>query len=648
MPPRLRVHRTLAKKRGIFFCPNCSLWRLTSLNSYHSKPVVSRSFQSQSASSVAIRGAPTPQAEISPRLKNLHEALNKVNDKATNYVSLSRLQLALRSLESRDPIIRVAVLGINGTPATQKFVRLLVSDPLKEEGTWEKELYSDDGTLQSPTTPGLLLRYGEEPKLVRQSMLISSLAIPSHFLHKHNLEILISTIETYGGRTIETDTNQTLKIPNLLERALVPILESTDSGGRYASMTHPVHKTLIYGEGVDGIINLTKLDPSQMTIRAEDFTLLKVAMDVAGLPKAGEVLEKKNILPVVSSSGANALAIFRKSVNNSLAYEQEWTQSKIDAVIEWVSQGTDRNTELKPVLRSYFRNLLQSASENIEMEETLKFKELQNSSVSEKTRGALLQAIDKWAEFAHTELQKELDRVCVSKNWRKLAWWKLFWRADDVAMIASEIMERNWLIESEKEIIFVVGRLQQAGLLPEEISLQNPVKGKQIRPSYLESEETGQNIDPNQRPERRYWPIQIPDTRLSLTNTTVPPLQSRAQSLLLQTISTTTLTAVLSGLLFVSVPAASLYSAGTIAAFGLVYSLKRLQSKWEQARERWVGDMREQGAKVLREVEAIQRYRIENLGRKKEDEEIVKERGEARAAVERAMRVLDEMEEKET
>lgn len=45
---------------------------------------------------------------VPPRLRELHAALNRVGDVATDRVDLSRLQLALRGLESEEPLVRVA------------------------------------------------------------------------------------------------------------------------------------------------------------------------------------------------------------------------------------------------------------------------------------------------------------------------------------------------------------------------------------------------------------------------------------------------------------------------------------------------------------------------------------------------------------
>ncbi|RDJ93213.1 hypothetical protein B4Q13_23445, partial [Lacticaseibacillus rhamnosus] len=45
-----------------------------------------------------------------------------------------------------------------------------------------------------------------------------------------------------------------------------------------------------------------------------------------------------------------------------------------------------------------------------------------------------------------------------------MGWWKLFWRVDDVSMIASDILNQRFLPEAQSEIIFLAGRIAQSGV----------------------------------------------------------------------------------------------------------------------------------------------------------------------------------------
>jgi hypothetical protein len=107
--------------------------------------------------------------------------------------------------------------------------------------------------------------------------------------------------------------------------------------------------------------------------------------------------------------------------------------------------------------------------------------------------------------------------------------------------------------------------------------------------------------------------------RHKLLTTTVPSLQALAQSLVLFSISTTTLTSVLSALTYVSVPSASVYESCTLATIGLIYSLRRQQKKWDVARDFWEEEVRDEGRTALLETEALLRKIVLEGGKDLED-----------------------------
>jgi hypothetical protein len=79
--------------------------------------------------------------EIAPSNKELHYALERLKTDAANYVGISRLGLALRSLEGKDGIVRIAVLAMDGhVQRVKRLVRLLLADPLAKQESWENEL----------------------------------------------------------------------------------------------------------------------------------------------------------------------------------------------------------------------------------------------------------------------------------------------------------------------------------------------------------------------------------------------------------------------------------------------------------------------------------------------------------------------------
>lgn len=75
----------------------------------------------------------------------------------------------------------------------------------------------------------------------------------------------------------------------------------------------------------------------------------------------------------------------------------------------------------------------------------------------------MLAAISAWAEAAHTELRDGLAVAFASRAWHKIRWWKLMWRVDDVAATAADLLSRHWLVEAERQMVFLGGRMEEAG-----------------------------------------------------------------------------------------------------------------------------------------------------------------------------------------
>lgn len=110
--------------------------------------------QTRNASTHASSTAINAQKEIPPRLAELHGALEGLKKDAATYTNISRLGLAIRSLESCKPTIRIALLGLRSTAEARKLARLLLADVLGDEGEWERQLQANGNGDQR----GLLLR----------------------------------------------------------------------------------------------------------------------------------------------------------------------------------------------------------------------------------------------------------------------------------------------------------------------------------------------------------------------------------------------------------------------------------------------------------------------------------------------------------
>jgi hypothetical protein len=147
----------------------------------------------------------------------------------------------------------------------------------------------------------------------------------------------------------------------------------------------------------------------------------------------------------------------------------------------------------------------------------------------------------------------------------------------------------------------------------------------------------------------RPWPLAIHFTRQKLLHTLVPSLQSRAQSLLAQSLSTISATSALGIWLYIATSGSMLAESGAIAALGLVWTLRRLQKKWEGERETWEAEVREHGRVVLSEVEDVLRSVVRENERgvlRSSDLEDWSRAKEALMQVKKALGDVEEVEEK--
>lgn len=369
-------------------------------------------------------------------------------------------------------------------------------------------------------------------------------------------------------------------------------------------------------------------------------------------PDSGQALNLVNL-----DLAESAISSFRQSLENSLVYEHGWFGSGLADVSAWFFNGlNEKGSSLKLSLRHLVETCCDNAEQAIIQQELSDSKQRAIITIPFTTRDSLDNDITRWAEFAHTELRDQLDRWFRSGFWKRTTWWKLFWRVDDIVAITSIVLERGWLFEAEKGMILFYGRLEQAGLKDPEEQVRRPVAklelpipvrgvfpGRPLIPGLIPPPINERNQDSN-RPVPfgslpRPWPQGISDARTILSMSTIPPLEALAQRLLLETFSTTLLTSCLSALVYVSLSSPSVYEVGTIAALGLVYSVRRLQGRWGLARESWIEKVREDGVRVLRDTEAQMRSLVREGG-KINLVDRTEERNAARRVVENVRRAL--------
>ena len=571
----------------------------------------------------------------------LRDALVNLRKNAENYINISRLQLALRGLDqpAGDETIRIAILGlVDGGDALRKakeLLRLLLADPLKTEAQWEPLLLEH----QRGGKP-LLLKVGINGTegYGQSNRLIQEINISSPMLSGHKLEILILEMDS----TSKDDLNG---IESFMNAVLVPKMEiPTSNTGRYTPVTTPVHKSLIVADGILGASSLLSYPidiDRDMIGTAVDFHISHTEED-ARLP-----FQTVNI-----AQGSESLMSFRQSVDNAIDYEKGWFASGVPQVLDWLKSGThSTDGEMKQPLRKLIGSILSNANLAIQSEETGRLSRALSDRVSSSDLASLKTGLAEWAERAHTELRDQLDIAFEGRRWRKLGWWKLFWRVDDVSMIASDMLNQRFLTDAEKEVIFLAGRIEEAGIFKDAPTIdranwaykpivKKPAEhrlGSDPPPPRIQDLVELPKDDLPSRIKPQPWPLHIPVIRTYLATDTIPALQALAQKLVLQTLTTSSFASMLAGLMYVSSLSTSLYEAGAVAALGLVWSLRRMQGKWETARKFWEGEVREEGRKAVRGIEdAVGNVLSPTSNPMEEDQELEK----AKEVVERAAAAL--------
>ncbi|TAQ91252.1 hypothetical protein B7494_g420 [Chlorociboria aeruginascens] len=619
MPPRIPrpsiwlpvAHRVSILRNNQQACPACLISSLLrpAISSRSRNP--QRSLQNQpKTQQTATASSPTKSTKPpEPRLprKELRDALLDLQDNAGSYVNLSRLQLAIRGLEqpAGEETIRIAILGIADEGISlgkaKALLRLLLADPLKAEEEWERILISE-----SPGGKPLLIKVGFNgvDEGSNGNRLVQEINISSPMLKGHRLEILVLEMDPLGKDSVDANGEYANSV-------LVPKMDIPNSNtGRFTQVTTPVHKSLIVSDGLLGAANLLSYP------LGSNREIIAAALNL----EIGSFDERKSLpFNVINASlGSAALLSFRESIENAMIYEKNWFSSGVPRLLKWIRSGTSpTDGYMKPPLRSLISSLLTSTGLQVQTAESRQLSALLSSRVSSTALNSLQFELSKWAERAHTELRDQLDIAFNGRRWRKLGWWKLFWRVDDVSMLTTDILNQRFLTVAENEIIFITGRIAEAGAYQnlenesqedwayktiDQVPIQRQL-GSLPPPIRLSELKGIPSDDAPKEIKERPWPLHIPAARDYLATETVPALQALAQKLVLQTLTTSTFTSAFAGLVYISTLSTSFYEAGAIGALGIVWSLRRMQNKWESAREFWEGEVREEGRKAVKGIE---------------------------------------------
>lgn len=516
----------------------------------------------------------------------LEQALVQLQSQSPRLFNLSRLQLALQGLRQApgEEAVRVAILGLaNGSSSGQtakRLLRAILSDPLQDQQAWEKQLDSYD------LTKPLVVKISAGPHLdeanidVAKEKPIQRLHISSPDYDALGLEFLLIDVEA------STLAAEQPSIKHLEDIALVPSVATRSADGRVSQTPAPVHQALIVADGLMGAVGLASLPVS------ESGGAITGAVDLKGL--AGEELHAPfQVIDVAQAE--DGVRLFREGPQNAMQYERLWFASNVPALTAWLKAGLKtEDATTKPAVKQLLASILDNAQSAIQIEESIIVSRTLASKTPLDDATGLHRGLAEWARQAHSELQDELDLAFTGRRWRKLGWWKLFWRVDDVGMLTSDILSQRFLPTAERELVYLTGRIAELRGAPPQYP--QPVSELPESPAAAAIVGPAKTALPK-------WPGHIAFTRRYLRDETVPALQSTAQRLLVQSLGTSSVATTLAGLLYLSSFTAGIYEAGAVAALGIIYSLGRLQKKWETARRFWEGDVREEGRKAVRAVE---------------------------------------------
>ncbi|KKY29521.1 hypothetical protein UCDDA912_g10550 [Diaporthe ampelina] len=536
--------------------------------------------------------------------KELQDALQELQKHATNYVNLSRVQLALNALrqDAGEETVRVAILGLtNGSESGQtakEVLRLLLADPLSPEQDWERELMSHDARQPlivrvGADNEGDAKGNGEGTMTYARGGLLREMNVSSPGLNDRKLEILLTETNPLADSTEGA-------FQDFEETALVPTVDiPTSNTGRYTPVTTPVHKALIVTDGILGAASLANLH-----------LLSGKGAITAAVNTPGYAPEDPSALPFATidvMAAAQGLDALRQSVERGFEYEKLWFKSNMPSITTWLKSGVTTTGEglTKDAVRESIASILLNTHAAIQQEEAHRLSSALSTQISSTTVPTLNAALAEWAEKSHAELQEQLDQAFRGRRWRKLNWWKLFWRVDDVGVLSSEMLSQRFLPGAERNVIFLAGKIEGSGVFGPDARSKTPYSSPTLASTAKPAEaatDSSRGLTPAKAslPGTK-WPAHITFTRNYLQTETVPALQALAQSLVFQSAGFSTLTTSLGALMYLSTFGAS--ESGAVAALGIVWSLRRLQKKWETARGYWQSEVREEGRKAVRAVE---------------------------------------------
>ena len=377
-----------------------------------------------------------------------------------------------------------------------------------------------------------------------------------------------------------------------------------------------------------------------------------------------------------------AILSIRSSPAKALEYEHDWSKSNVSELSNWITatlHATSKSSQGLACLQAAVCTLIESILDTTTASLSSRVRP-PLTTLSEGQQASLNAALLRFSTRAHSSLLQNLDHAFdpLSSPLSSLPFYALLFRIDDLPTLTANLLSRYFLVTPDKEFIFLTARLLEAGYFQSSLTPRSPLEpidAERVlsdahaetiatrrlgsippRPTFSDlvpptpattSLDQPPAIPEADRPDSP-WHTPLATSRQQLISSTIPPLHAAAQRLLLHFLSTTSTSALLGVLVYISAVAnAGAYEASALTALGLVIALRRLQTGWNRLRSSWEDDVREEGRRILREAESIVLVRIKRAqdSRSAEAAQLERESGhvEAMAAVNKVRQALTQL-----
>ncbi|ANB11280.1 hypothetical protein AWJ20_4084 [Sugiyamaella lignohabitans] len=253
-----------------------------------------------------------------------------------------------------------------------------------------------------------------------------------------------------------------------------------------------------------------------------------------------------------------------ESPSNSSIYLTKWKESRIATVEDIVFSSL-------PVLNGHLVDSVIATCQSI-VEPSLKSHAEQQA---EKGISETVQMREQWAQQAHRELQGTLSQSLETMQSSILAWWKLYYKVDDIYDTALTVIYRQFLPISKERLEYCLGRIDQQA---------------------IEIYGTAPSTSP---------PTEIFDAQNALAATEAVTLHDTGLKLLTTTIFGIQLPLTIIPLLGVYFYDYSMYAMASIIGLGVVVGFRYLQKGWLKATDQFNLAVKEKARLVLASSERL-------------------------------------------